>query len=564
MVLSNGLRMALAAGAGVAIFVGIVVVVPQRDAAPAPVAPVADPVVAAVTEPVVVVDEIDPSGSTGPAVAPALDTVYIEPDGNAVIAGRAAAGATVAIMLGNAVLTTVVADADGQFVGLVQLAPSDQPRMLSLVADPDGAAVASTETYLVAPTAAVAETAPADEPMDEPAVEIAALSDSDIPEPMGTVPAETDVVAEDEIPVLPDATDTNIVAETPASDATAPDSVGDTGDAVVGEVAMTELLDPDTVAPGVADALAEQGVVDAVPPDVGPPTQTEAIDGTIVGTAETDLGDAAPDAAPAETTADTPTAETETAQADPAEAEAPVGEAPVAEARDAVPTVAPATDTTVVVALAPDVAVLSPALDAPDAAESASPPVLVEDAEGVRVLQPALAPGAAPELLTTVALDTISYDDTGEVALSGRATGGGFIRVYIDNSPIAVASVGSDGQWRADLRDVPAGVYTMRVDQVDADGAVVSRIETPFLREERASIAAAMADQTADADFTVAAMTVQPGNSLWAIARDRYGEGILYVELYEANRGRIRNPDLIYPGQIFVLPDIAVPVAPVE
>ena len=50
-------------------------------------------------------------------------------------------------------------------------------------------------------------------------------------------------------------------------------------------------------------------------------------------------------------------------------------------------------------------------------------------------------------------------------------------------------------------------------------------------------------------------MTVQPGNTLWAISKERYGEGIEYVKVFDANRDRIRNPDLIYPGQIFDLPD---------
>lgn len=49
-------------------------------------------------------------------------------------------------------------------------------------------------------------------------------------------------------------------------------------------------------------------------------------------------------------------------------------------------------------------------------------------------------------------------------------------------------------------------------------------------------------------------VTVQPGFTLWAIARDQFGEGILYVQVYEANKDRIRNPDLIYPGQVFALP----------
>ncbi|MEN8660411.1 MAG: LysM peptidoglycan-binding domain-containing protein, partial [Marivita sp.] len=50
-------------------------------------------------------------------------------------------------------------------------------------------------------------------------------------------------------------------------------------------------------------------------------------------------------------------------------------------------------------------------------------------------------------------------------------------------------------------------------------------------------------------------VTVQPGNTLWAIARDRYGEGPAYVKVFEANRDRIRDPDLIYPGQVFSIPD---------
>jgi hypothetical protein len=46
-------------------------------------------------------------------------------------------------------------------------------------------------------------------------------------------------------------------------------------------------------------------------------------------------------------------------------------------------------------------------------------------------------------------------------------------------------------------------------------------------------------------------VVVQPGNSLWRIARRLYGEGYQYTVIYEANRDQIRDPDLIYPGQVF-------------
>ena len=50
-------------------------------------------------------------------------------------------------------------------------------------------------------------------------------------------------------------------------------------------------------------------------------------------------------------------------------------------------------------------------------------------------------------------------------------------------------------------------------------------------------------------------VVVQRGNTLWGIARRNYGEGILYVRVFEANRDKIRDPDLIYPGQVFNVPD---------
>ncbi|MGB0498210.1 MAG: LysM peptidoglycan-binding domain-containing protein [Rubricella sp.] len=49
-------------------------------------------------------------------------------------------------------------------------------------------------------------------------------------------------------------------------------------------------------------------------------------------------------------------------------------------------------------------------------------------------------------------------------------------------------------------------------------------------------------------------IVVQPGNNLWTIARQRYGDGFLYTQIFAANSDQIRDPDLIYPGQVFVLP----------
>ena len=47
---------------------------------------------------------------------------------------------------------------------------------------------------------------------------------------------------------------------------------------------------------------------------------------------------------------------------------------------------------------------------------------------------------------------------------------------------------------------------------------------------------------------------VSRGDNLWRISQRVYGKGLRYTVIYGANQEQIRNPDLIYPGQVFVLP----------
>ena len=54
---------------------------------------------------------------------------------------------------------------------------------------------------------------------------------------------------------------------------------------------------------------------------------------------------------------------------------------------------------------------------------------------------------------------------------------------------------------------------------------------------------------------TAASITVNSGDSLWRISSKFYGEGMRYTVIYRANSGQIRDPNLIYPGQVFVVPN---------
>ncbi|MCA0927457.1 LysM peptidoglycan-binding domain-containing protein [Ruegeria profundi] len=200
--------------------------------------------------------------------------------------------------------------------------------------------------------------------------------------------------------------------------------------------------------------------------------------------------------------------------------------------------------------------------EAPQVAEPPTPEatdqqvaVLRSGEDGVELVQ---GPTSLPQAPDQVALDTIGYSDAGEVELTGRVPDGSVVRLYLNNRLVDDQSPANDGKWRSELEGVEPGVYTLRVDEVGADGTVVSRLETPFKRESPDILRAAEAtDEPAidPNDAPIRSVTVQRGDTLWAISRERFGDGILYVRLFEANRDSIRDPDLIYPGQIFTIPD---------
>lgn len=145
---------------------------------------------------------------------------------------------------------------------------------------------------------------------------------------------------------------------------------------------------------------------------------------------------------------------------------------------------------------------------------------------------------------STLSLDTVDYDDKGKVAVGGKAPEGSRVQLYLDNKPVGGADPDKKGIWRVELGEkVKPKRYRMRIDQIGPEGRVVARIESPFFP------AGPISGLPRDA-----VVFVQPGNSLWRIARRTYGGGVQYTLIYEANRDQIRDPDLIYPGQVFVLP----------
>ncbi|PKQ02572.1 MAG: peptidoglycan-binding protein LysM, partial [Alphaproteobacteria bacterium HGW-Alphaproteobacteria-12] len=165
-----------------------------------------------------------------------------------------------------------------------------------------------------------------------------------------------------------------------------------------------------------------------------------------------------------------------------------------------------------------------------------------EPGKASTVLQGPGVPADAGSLV----LETVDYDENGNVIISGRAESGAKIRVYADGSPIGETTADETGRWELhpDVEIAP-GQYALRVDRLDERGQVVGRIEVPFERGEPSEVVAAL---------RAGKVVIQPGNNLWNIARRLYGSGFSYTVIYEANKDQIRDPNLIYPGQIFETP----------
>ncbi len=142
-------------------------------------------------------------------------------------------------------------------------------------------------------------------------------------------------------------------------------------------------------------------------------------------------------------------------------------------------------------------------------------------------------------------LDAVQYDEQGNLVLAGKAKLGTQVQVFVDDRPVGAVTADAGGLWQMTPGNALAiGRHQLRLEQFDPAGALVARMELPFLRAAPEAIRALAPGE----------VIVQPGTTLWRIARNAYGTGTLYTVIYLANADQITDPNLIYPGQIFTLP----------
>lgn len=196
-------------------------------------------------------------------------------------------------------------------------------------------------------------------------------------------------------------------------------------------------------------------------------------------------------------------------------------------------------------------------------------------------------PAAPKPMAGAVVVESVEIEPGGKLHVSGRSQPGAAMRLYLNDSFVASVTAGTDGRFAVTINEgVASGSYRVRLDEVGSNsGAVRARAEVPFnvpdtgvtgsaraqaTASKRPDLAAAQERQLAAAGAPVlpdggsppstvvvpkiATTTVSRGDSLWRISHLAYGAGTRYAVIYKANREQIRNPNLIYPGQIFVLP----------
>ncbi|MGO4572732.1 LysM peptidoglycan-binding domain-containing protein [Microvirga sp. 2TAF3] len=246
----------------------------------------------------------------------------------------------------------------------------------------------------------------------------------------------------------------------------------------------------------------------------------------------------------------------------------------------------------------PTVLLSNPEPPTPKAAEAAPSqprPQEQADATSPATPSPASPPPAQPAPRAEIKIMSVEAEQ-GKLYVSGQAAPGATVRLYLNETFVAPGGAGGDGKLSFAIGSgVKPGDYRVRLDDVDpVSGQVKSRAEVAFNVPADAGTAqmaqnpsqpATPGPETAtkppvpagsEAPATGSRMAsalpegqslpstvvvpnintaiVSRGDSLWRISQRIYGHGVRYTVIYGANQEQIRNPNLIYPGQVFVLP----------
>lgn len=522
-------------------------------------------------------------------IVPAFDIVRVEPDGSMVIAGRAAPDATVEVLTGTRVIASVKAGADGDFAAVLDapLAPGDYQIVLRSTTD-DNVVVTSVETAIVSiPEATGGQVLAL---VEEPGSPSRLITVPEATEALPLEPEEEADVAEASEQSLSE-TAAAEVSEGAAAEATAEGESEDVSEAAVAEVtpdsqqpAESEIADAATNGGAeervIASGEAASSEVTEVEAPVQPVEEAETVMEPEAGQDVAALQESGQDGGAAPAPAPAPAGDAlvfvEAVEIDgntvfvagyaepgrfvrvyaneillgevrvseagrfliEAEIDLPVGDYIIRAdllgsdgsvvARAAVPFEREPGET--MAAVAPRAPVAQPFPEEPAQAAEEDPSVdMAEGDEGQEASEVAAAPG----------------DEDGEateMAAGSQAPG-----VTEPEGQVEAAAAGDvpadEPADTAETAAEPATGETVQAELPDEASETEERME-----------AAAEPVLSPALERVDGAVIIRRGDNLWRISRRVYGQGVRFSTIYLANQDQIRNPDLIWPGQVFTVP----------
>jgi hypothetical protein len=156
---------------------------------------------------------------------------------------------------------------------------------------------------------------------------------------------------------------------------------------------------------------------------------------------------------------------------------------------------------------------------------------------------------AEPEFIQ---IRSLSWENKSTLRLSGFASGGYSMRAYFDDQFIAsieLYSAPTDNKayrWSmvAEALMQPNINYPLLAELIDKNGNIIKKSSINVSLE-----ALAIGEDGSEM------MVIHKGDALWRIAYRAYGQGVRYVDIFKRNNERINDPNLIFPNQIFAIPD---------
>ena len=142
-----------------------------------------------------------------------------------------------------------------------------------------------------------------------------------------------------------------------------------------------------------------------------------------------------------------------------------------------------------------------------------------------------------------LALDTVEHFENNKLRIKGRSYPNSKVQFSLSEKIVGKTTSKNDGSWEFLTNEVEFNEYDLKIES--------------FFQNHIITLKTKILDGNIDEElFLEKKFIVEDGNSLWRIARKTLGGGILYAEIFKNNKKIIKDPNLIFPGQVFKIPNL--------